>query len=121
MKRNGDDVEGDADHMIPKGYAAFAGINTIRAQDLDSSTNRSYGASIDKRAKNEWGPDLLELSKSLLPDDPAVSDRWRLAPLTTALYRAHKDNAPIDLDEIRERIVERSMERNSDGAPGSTK
>lgn len=111
MERNdGEKPEGDADHMIPKGYAGSIGIKVIRAQDLDSSRNRSLGATIDKQAKNDWAPKLLELSKSLLPD-ASISDRWRLAPLTTALYRAHKDNVPFDLESVRQQIERRSSER----------
>jgi len=109
MKRNGDDVAGDADHMIPKGYAASIGIKVIRAQDLDSSRNRSLGATLDKQAKNEWGPALLELSKGLLPDDPSISDRWRLAPLTRGLVRSHKDNVPFNLEEVTEQVRQRSL------------
>lgn len=117
MKRNGDDVAGDADHMIPKGYAASIGIKVIRAQDLDSSRNRSLGATIDKQAKNEWGPALLKLSKDLLPDDPSISDRWRLAPLTSALYRSHKDNLPFNLEKVTDLIRQRSL----DGPPRGRK
>jgi hypothetical protein len=117
MKRNGDDVEGDADHMIPKGYAASIGIKVIRAQDLDSSRNRSLGATIDKQAKNDWGPALLKLSKDLLPDDPSISDRWRLAPLTSALYSTHKDNVPFNLEKVTDLIRQRSL----DGPPRGRK